>query len=104
MAPRKSSRDTGDADSGVELLSGVVGAVEGVHRALASGVHDMISSGVYDTVRAGIAFGGVVARLAGVSSRVAPVVESGVVQRVVGVANGALVSTRVPVAVWCRRP
>jgi pimeloyl-ACP methyl ester carboxylesterase len=89
VAPRKSSRDKDDADSGVELLSGVVGVVEGVHRALASGVHEVISSGVYDTVRAGIAFGGVVARLAGVSSRVAPVVESGVVQRFVGVANGA---------------
>jgi pimeloyl-ACP methyl ester carboxylesterase len=89
VAPKKLLRDKGDADSGVELLSGVVGVVEGVHRALASGVHEVISSGVYDTVRAGIAFGGVVARLVGVSSRVAPVVESGVVQRVVGVANGA---------------
>jgi pimeloyl-ACP methyl ester carboxylesterase len=86
-------RDTGDADSGVELLSGVVGAVEGVHRALASGVHDVISSGVYDTVRAGIAVGsgvvGVVAQLAGIRSPLAVVGESGVVQRAVGVANGA---------------
>jgi len=93
VAPSKSSRDTGDADSGVELLSGVVGVVEGVHRALASGAHGAISSGVYETVRAGIALGGgvvgVVARLVGVSSPMAPVVESSVVQRVVGVANGA---------------
>jgi pimeloyl-ACP methyl ester carboxylesterase len=75
------------------LLSGVVGVVEGVHRALASGARGAISSGVYETVRAGIALGGgvvdVVARLVGVSSPIAPVVESGVVQRVVGVANGA---------------
>lgn len=93
MAPRKSSSDTGDADSGVELLSGVVGAVEGVHRALASGAHNVISSGVYDTVRAGIVVGsgavGVVARLLGVSSPMAVVGESGVVRRAVGVANGA---------------
>jgi pimeloyl-ACP methyl ester carboxylesterase len=92
VAPRR-SRDTGDADSGVELLSGVVGVVEGVHRALASGAHEVVASGVYDTVRAGIAVGsgvvGVVARLVGVSSPMAPVVESVVVQRVVGVANGA---------------
>jgi pimeloyl-ACP methyl ester carboxylesterase len=93
VAPTKSSRDQGDADSGVESLSGVVGVVEGVHRALASGTHDVIASGVYDTVRAGIAFGGgvvgVVTRLVGISSPMTAVMDSGVVQRAVGVANGA---------------
>jgi len=86
-------KDKGDADSGVELLSGVVGAVEGVHRALASGARNAVSSGVYDMVRAGIAVGsgvvGVVARLLGFSSPMAVVGESSVVQRAVGVANGA---------------
>jgi pimeloyl-ACP methyl ester carboxylesterase len=92
VTSRKSLRDTGDADTGVGLLSGVVGVVEGVHRAVAPGVHEVISSGVYETVRAGIALGGgvvgVVARLAGVSSPMA-MGESGVVQRAAGVANGA---------------
>jgi pimeloyl-ACP methyl ester carboxylesterase len=87
VAPRK---DRGDS---AELLSGVVGAVEGVHQALTPGTRGALSSGIYDTVRAGIALGGgvvgLVARLVGVSSPMTVMGESGVVQRAVGVANGA---------------
>jgi pimeloyl-ACP methyl ester carboxylesterase len=93
-APRK-----GDADSGVELLTGVVGAVEGVQRALVSGRRDTISSGIYDTVRAGIAIGGVVARMVGAPSLMG---ESGAVQRAVGVVNGAFDGDVVPAVMTVR--
>lgn len=96
MAPRKSSKVAVRADSGVELLAGVLGdvvsTVEGVQRALSPRLHDMLSASVYDAVRGVVAAGGsavgAVARLVGVSVPTT-LVESGPVHRVVGVANGA---------------
>ncbi|HWM06901.1 MAG TPA: hypothetical protein VNP92_31570 [Actinophytocola sp.] len=97
VAPKRSSKAAGTPDAGVEplveVLSGFVSVVEGVQRALSPQVHDALAGLVYDKVRLGVTAGGAaagaIARLVGVSLPVATVVESGVVQRVVGVANGA---------------
>ncbi len=97
MAPKRSSKAAGRPDAGVEPLvemaSGFVSVVEGVQRALSPRVHDALAGLVYDKVRSGVTAGGAaagaIARLVGVSLPVATVVESGVVQRAVGVRNGA---------------
>ena len=97
MAPKKSSKIAGEPDVGfeplVEVLSGLVSVVEGVQRALSPRVHDALAASVFGKVRSGVTTGGAVAgsvaRLVGVSLPVTTVVESGVVQRAVGVANGA---------------
>ena len=97
MTAKISSKVTGEPDSGVEqlveVLSGFVSIVEGVQRALSPRVHDALAVVVYDKVRSGVMAGGAavgsVARLAGVPLPVTTVVESGAMQRAVGMANGA---------------
>jgi pimeloyl-ACP methyl ester carboxylesterase len=89
-------RDDVRPDSGVESLAGAVGdvvsIVEGVHRALVPWAHEAFAAPVYERVRAGVTLSGAalgtVARLVGVSAHTARLVDSGPVQRVVGVANG----------------
>ena len=97
MAPKRSSKAAGEPDAGgvdplVEVLGGLVSVVEGLQRALSPRVHDALAALVYDKVRSGVTTGGAVAgaiaRSVGVGLPVAAVVESDVVQRAVGVANG----------------
>jgi pimeloyl-ACP methyl ester carboxylesterase len=86
-----------ERDSGIELLTevlgGVVNSVEGVQRALSPRLHDTLAASVYDKVRSGIDTGGAVfgavVRFLGVAPSAASLAESGPVQRVAGVANGA---------------
>jgi pimeloyl-ACP methyl ester carboxylesterase len=89
--------DTDEQDSGIdslmEVLAGVVNCVEVVQRALSPRRHDAFAASVYEKVRAGITTGGAavgaVVRLVGVAPSTTALVESGPLQRVVGVANGA---------------
>jgi pimeloyl-ACP methyl ester carboxylesterase len=74
-------------------LGEVVNTVEDVQRALSPRLHEALAASVYDKVRIGVAAGGTavgtIARLVGISVPTKALVESGPVQRVVGVANGA---------------
>lgn len=96
MGVKKPSTRAGAPDPStellVEVLGGLVNSAEAVQRALSPGMHDAFSAWAYDTVWAGVATGaaavGTVARLVGVAPPVTNLVESGPVQRVVGVLNG----------------
>lgn len=98
MGAKKQPVVASGPDSGAELLAevlgGLVSSAEAVQRALWPGMHAVVSARVYDKVRAGVATGaagaGTVARLVGLSAPVSELVESGPVQRMVGVLNGAL--------------